>query len=46
MSDHTHHHDIRRDERTPVDELWLRDWAAEGLAALEAYLAKHAAPRA
>lgn len=28
---------------TPVDELWLRDWAAEGLAALERYLAKQAA---
>jgi hypothetical protein len=28
---------------TPVDELWLRDWAAEGIAALERYLAKHAA---
>lgn len=28
---------------TPVDELWLGDWAAEGLAALERYLAKQAA---
>jgi hypothetical protein len=27
----------------PVDELWLVDWAAEGIAALERYLAKHAA---
>lgn len=27
----------------PVDELWVRDWAAEGLAALERYLAKQAA---
>jgi hypothetical protein len=27
----------------PVDELWLHDWAAEGIAALESYLAKHAA---
>jgi hypothetical protein len=26
-----------------VDEAWLVDWAAEGLAALERYLAKHAA---
>ena len=26
-----------------VDELWLGDWAAEGLAALERYLAKQAA---
>ena len=27
----------------PVDELWLADWAAEGIAALERYLAKQAA---
>jgi hypothetical protein len=27
----------------PVDELWLADWAAEGIAALERYLAHHAA---
>jgi hypothetical protein len=27
----------------PVDELWLVDWAAEGIAALERHLAKHAA---
>jgi len=27
----------------PVDELWLGDWAAEGISALERYLAKHAA---
>ena len=27
----------------PVDELWILDWAAEGLAAFEPYLAKHAA---
>ena len=26
-----------------VDEAWLVDWAAEGFAALERYLAKHAA---
>jgi len=26
-----------------VDDLWLGDWAAEGVAAIEAYLAKHAA---
>ncbi len=26
----------------PVDELWLRDWAQEGLARLEQYLARHA----
>jgi len=26
-----------------VDELWLREWAAEGIAALERLLAKHAA---
>ena len=30
-------------EAVPVDELWLRDWAVEGMAALEQYLAKHAA---
>jgi len=30
-------------EAAPVDELWLRDWAAEGLAALERYLSKQAA---
>jgi hypothetical protein len=28
---------------TSVDELWLREWAAEGIAALERYLAKQAA---
>jgi len=38
MSDHHTHPDC-----TPVDELWLHDWAAEGLAALERYLAKQAA---
>ena len=27
----------------PVDEAWIADWAAEGIAALEQYLAKHAA---
>jgi hypothetical protein len=26
----------------PVDELWLRDWAQEGLARLEQYLARQA----
>jgi hypothetical protein len=30
-------------EAVPVDELWLRDWAAEGIAALEQYLTKQAA---
>ena len=29
--------------QTSVDELWLREWAHVGLAALEAYLTKHAA---
>ena len=38
MSAYEHHQ-----EAAPVDELWLRDWAAEGLAALERYLAKQAA---
>jgi len=37
MSEHTHIAPV------PVDELWLADWAAEGIAALERYLAKHAA---
>jgi hypothetical protein len=27
----------------PADEAWLHDWAHEGIAALERYLAKHAA---
>ena len=36
----THHTHIAA---VPVDEAWLRDWAAEGLAAIEQYLAKHAA---
>jgi hypothetical protein len=36
MSEHTTH-------PIPVDDLWLGDWAAEGIAAIEAYLAKHAA---
>jgi hypothetical protein len=30
-------------EAVPVDELWLADWAAEGITALERYLANHAA---
>ena len=30
-------------ELVDVDELWLHEWAAEGIAALERYLAKHAA---
>jgi hypothetical protein len=38
MSDHStaaHHVD--------VDELWLREWAAQGIAAIERSLARHAA---
>jgi hypothetical protein len=27
----------------PVDEAWLHDWVAEGMTALERYLAKQAA---
>jgi len=27
----------------PVDEAWIADWAAEGIAALERSLARHAA---
>ena len=38
MSEHETH-----SSAPPVDELWLRDWAAEGIAALERYLAKQAA---
>lgn len=38
MSDH-HTHLTELD----VDEAWLREWAAEGISALERYLAKHAA---
>ena len=26
-----------------VDEAWLREWAADGIAAIERYLSKHAA---
>jgi hypothetical protein len=29
--------------RIDVDQLWLQEWAEAGLAAIEAYLAKHAA---
>lgn len=38
MSNHETH--IRR---LDVDDLWLHEWASEGIAALECYLAKHAA---
>ena len=38
MSEHTTQLNI-----LSVDELWLGDWAAEGIAALEQYLAKQAA---
>ena len=38
MSEHDAHL-----EAVPVDELWLADWAAEGIAALERHLAKQAA---
>jgi hypothetical protein len=38
MSDHT-----TPVTALPVDEAWLYDWAAEGLVALERYLAKQAA---
>lgn len=30
-------------ELTCVDEVWIADWAAEGIAALERYLARQAA---
>lgn len=39
MSDHDH----TGHGALPVEEAFLHDWAAEGLAALERYLAKHAA---
>jgi hypothetical protein len=32
-----------RERPLPVEEAWLADWAAVGLAALERYLAKQAA---
>ncbi|HEU5207290.1 MAG TPA: hypothetical protein VFT94_06740, partial [Gaiellaceae bacterium] len=35
--------DEREIAETDVDELWLREWAQSGLAALDSYLAKHAA---
>jgi hypothetical protein len=38
MSEHTTH-----PNSVSVDEVWLGDWAAEGVAAIEAYLANHAA---
>jgi hypothetical protein len=38
MSDHTND-----THALPVDDAWLHDWAAEGIAALERYLAKQAA---
>jgi len=34
---HTHQNSLS------VDDLWLGDWAAEGISAIEAYLAKQAA---
>jgi len=37
MNEHTDTHTIS------VDEAWLREWAAEGIAALERLLAAHAA---
>jgi len=37
MSDHSTH-----TRSVPVDELWLRDWAQEGVARLEQYLARQA----
>ena len=38
MSEHITHTDA-----LPVDEAWLHDWALVGIAALEGYLARHAA---
>jgi hypothetical protein len=39
MSEHHTHIHIELD----VDQAWLTEWAAEGIAAIERYLAKHAA---
>ncbi len=38
MSEHDPHIEL-----LDVDEAWLAEWAAEGIAALERHLAKHAA---
>ncbi len=38
MSEHHTHIEL-----LDVDEAWLAEWAAEGIAALEQHLAKHAA---
>jgi hypothetical protein len=38
MTEHTTHL-----KSVSVDDLWLGDWAAEGIAAIEEYLSKHAA---
>ena len=38
MSEHNTHIEL-----LDVDETWLVEWAAEGIAALEQHLAKHAA---
>jgi hypothetical protein len=35
--------DTTRTDARPVDEAWYDDWVSEGLAALELYLARHAA---
>lgn len=37
MSDYTH------TQALPVDEAWIHDWVDEGIAAIELFLAKHAA---
>ncbi len=36
----THH---TQHSHLDVDEAWIAEWAAEGIAAIERYLAKHAA---
>jgi predicted nucleic-acid-binding protein len=38
MSEHESHTNL-----LDVDEAWVAEWAAEGIAAIERYLAKHAA---
>ena len=39
----SHSPDVEWCAATSVDDAWLREWAAEGIAALERLLAAHAA---
>jgi hypothetical protein len=38
MNEHSIHPEL-----IDVDDVWLHEWASEGIAAIERYLAKHAA---